>query len=828
MAMRRQHTSFCSFQASVTTDCKNSMESFERLHGILGKTPWNPHIIPWNLFRLVSTIVLLAAMFSSCSTTSNLPEGEFLYTGIKSINVADKQGTAAENVALDEAEGALAYAPNNSFFGSSSLRTPLPIGLWIYNSMVDKKMSGFRKWFFDSFASTPVTLSAVAPDTRVMVTKNLLQNYGYFGADVKYSLIEGKNPKKRKIAYDIKLGKAYLWDSIKYIFPQTEDSILQATKGECLLQPGNQFSVADLQNEKNRINKEFHNNGFYYYRTDYINYYADSINIPGKVKLLVVPDKQMPHKAKHQWTIGNREVAIRQNAMRSGDRQNMMHYDDTLSFRNLNIMYQGKRPPVSQRVIYRGLKFRSHQLYNEEKVSQTVNALSSMNIFSNVQLTFTPRDTTDTCSVLDAHINLTMDKLIDASLEFNITQKSNTQFGPDIALTFAKRNAFHRGETLSMTLRGLYYWRLSGREGVDVNRTDTYEYGIDLGYTIPWIGFPGLANRRYRYPTSTKFSVGFTRSNIANVYRYNRLMFGVDYMFKTSKYISHTFTPLSIDLLDVRDVSTEYLESMYSYKAPWEIVFSDRYSPSMQYTFNYDNSSKPYLNVTTNFTATVKESGNIIAAMQCIGGRSWNEKEKTFIFENYSQFLKFTFELRNRFRLTPRSSLATRAFLGFVKPYGNSLTAPSTDWFYAGGANSIRAFSTRSLGPGAYHDPGADYYLLHSGDVRLELNAEYRFPLFGDLYGALFLDAGNVWDWIDHANDGTDLADMELRASTFFKQIALGTGFGFRYDLGFLVLRLDMGVAIHAPYNTGKSGYYNIPHFWKDGVALHFAVGYPF
>lgn len=775
---------------------------------------------------------MVSILIAGCSTTSNLPEGEYLYTGIKSIDIDGRQGTITEEDAIDEVEGALAYAPNNSLFGSSSIRTPLPIGLWIYNSMVNKKMTGFRKWIFDTFAATPRTITSASPDTRVKVARNILQNYGYFGADVNYTLVPGKNPRKQKIKYDVYLGKPHYLDSVKYAFPEIEDSIIQATKEDGLLKRDNQFTVIDLQNEKVRLNREFHNNGFYFYRTDYIQYFADSLNVPGKVKLLIVPDKQMPDKAKRQWTFGKREVFIRQNNILGGSRgtgrQRMMSYDDTLSFRNLTIAYQGNRLPVSQRVIYRGLKFRPNRLYNEDQVSQTINALSSMNIFSNVQIAFTPRDTTDTCTVLDSRINLTMDKLIDASLEFNLTYKSNTQLGPDLALTFAKRNAFHRGETLSLTLRGLYYWRLSGSEGVNVNRRNTYEYGVDLGYTVPWIAFPGLVNKRYRYPTSTKFSGAFTRSNIANVYRFNRFQVGVDYSFQTSKYIKHTFSPLSIDMLDVREVSEDYYNAMNRYHSALAMLVADRYTPAMQYTFNYDNSTNPFLSVTTNFSATVKEAGNIIATGQAIAGKSWDEKGKGFVFKNYSQFLKIILELRNKFRITPRSLIATRAYLGFARPFGNSESTPSTEWFYAGGANSIRAFATRSIGPGAYYDPNLSYYLLHSGDIRMELNAEYRFPLFGNLHGALFVDAGNVWTWKDSDTQDPKTEDYQLRGNTFLKQIALGTGFGIRYDMSFLVLRLDVGIAIHAPYDTGKSGYYNIPHFWKDGVAFHFAVGYPF
>ena len=774
-------------------------------------------------FLLIAISLLL--LLTNCSTTRALGEDEYLYTGIKSINIEGKNGTSAEPLALEEAKAALAYPPNNSLFGSSSIRTPFPVGLWVYNSMAGKEHKGLSKWIFNTFGSVPKTIASVSPDTRVMVAKNVLQNYGYFQAQVGYNLHTEKNPKKQKIAYDIKLGHAYSFDSIHYLFPAVEDSIIRATAEKTYLHRGNQFSVADLQNEKTRLNTAFHNNGFYYYRPDYINYLADSINVPGKVKLLVAPDRELPPYAGHPWKFGNISAFIRKSS-RSGGR--LLAYDDTLTFRRLTFAYQGKRIPISPRVMFRGFKFRTGQTYSDEKVSQTINALAGMNVFSNVQFGFTPRDTTDTCSILDVRLDATMDKLIDAELEFNFTQKSNSQIGPDIALTVAKRNAFHRGETLSLTLKGLYYWQTVGRVQGESNRTDTYEWGIDAGYTVPWIAFPGLVNRRRRFPVSSKFTAGFTRSNLARLYRYNRMLVGVDYQFQTSKYIHHTFSPLSIDLLDIRDVSEDYINAFEKYNSVLSSIVSEAYIPSMSYTFNYNNSSNPALRATTNFTATVKESGNIISGLLCLAGKDWNEKGKDFIFSEYNQYVKCVLELRNRFLLTPRSSIATRALLGAAYAYGNSQSVPSTDWFYAGGANSIRAFGARSIGPGALHIENDDYYLYHSGDFRLELNAEYRFPLIGNFYGALFLDAGNVWEWRDPEFDGTPFENNQLRASTFLNQIALGTGFGFRFDMEFLVLRLDVGLAIHAPYDTGKSGYYNIPNLWKDGTSIHFAVGYPF
>ena len=191
----------------------------------------------------------------------------------------------------------------------------------------------------------------------------------------------------------------------------------------------------------------------------------------------------------------------------------------------------------------------------------------------------------------------------------------------------------------------------------------------------------------------------------------------------------------------------------------------------------------------------------------------------------FAQFLKLTSEVRALLKVGNKQHVAARLMGGVLWAYGNQTVAPYSEQFYIGGANSIRAFTVRSLGPGTYN-PGrnAKYgYVDQTGDVKLEANVEYRFPIFGDLYGATFLDAGNVWLLRADKNR----PGGQLTWKDFGKSIALGTGLGIRYDLSFLVVRLDLGIALHAPYDTGKRGYYNIPKF-KDGLGLHFAIGYPF
>ena len=216
-----------------------------------------------------------------------------------------------------------------------------------------------------------------------------------------------------------------------------------------------------------------------------------------------------------------------------------------------------------------------------------------------------------------------------------------------------------------------------------------------------------------------------------------------------------------------------------------------------------------------------------------IQGQKWNEKGKKMFKNPYSQFLKLETDFTKTWTLNTNSKLVGHINAGIIHAYGNSNWVPNSEMFYAGGANSIRAFSVRGIGPGNF--PGlqnkAYSYMMQNGDLKLIMNLEYRRRIIAGLHGAIFLDAGNVWNTDDtfDTNDQSEniVHSAKVRMNHFFKEMALGTGIGLRYDLDFLILRLDWGVALHVPYETGKSGYYNINGF-KNYQTLHFAIGYPF
>ena len=766
--------------------------------------------------------LVMMALLTACSTTSGLQEDEVLYTGIKKIRVEDKKNTYAESVALTEVKAALAYAPNSSFMGSSSMRFPLSIGLWVYNKYVNNHKSGFSKWMFDSFSTTPVTLTMVNPETRVKVATNTLQNYGYFQGEVSYDIVPHKNPKKAKINYNIKLGDPYTFDSIYWDFPEQQDSIVQATADNSYLKEEGQFSVVDLQLEKERLTNEFRNQGYYFYRPDYIRYIADSMMIPQKVRLLVAQDYDTPELAQHKWHIGNISTYIR---TRQGNRDSYgMAFTDSTDLGGVKIVWTGSKTPISPRVMFRNFRFWRRQEFSQSKLEETLANLSNMQIFSRLQFTCTPRDTTQTCDTLDIRLDVTMDQPIEAEFDFNITQKSNSQIGPNATIQLSKRNAFGHGETFALKLKGSYEWLTKGAQTVKgQDQINSYDAGAGVSITYPWLVFPGLNKKRFRYPTSTSFKFDFDHLNRSGFYRLLSFNAEATYAFQTSRSFTHRVTPLSLTY-DRLEHTTAKFDSIASKNRALLVSLQDQFIPSMQYTITYDNNWDTHRRFNTWVEFSVEEASNLISGVATLLGKDFFKKGKKMFTSPYSQFLKLTLDLRNKYKLTDKSLLATRLYAGALWSYGNSNFAPYSEQFYVGGANDIRAFTARSIGPGRYYDyEGRGTYLDQAGDLKLEANIEYRFNMVSNLHGALFLDAGNVW----MLRKDDSHPSGEIRSGSVLKSIAVGTGFGFRYDLEFLVLRLDLGIGIHAPYDTGKNSYYNFRKFW-DSLGFHFAVGYPF
>lgn len=445
----------------------------------------------------------------------------------------------------------------------------------------------------------------------------------------------------------------------------------------------------------------------------------------------------------------------------------------------------------------------------------------------------------------------TITRTYNLTADAGVAYRSNNSIGPDLTLKTSIRNLMGRGETFTLKGNGAYYWALRGRHPGDPKKTDTYKLGANASLIFPYLHWVGDNNP----DGDTRYMLGYQYENIAGGYGVHKLSGSFTYFIKSSRFITHAFTPFSLSVVMMKAESDSLLDKAAEFPQLIKVLAGNEFVPSIGYTFTY-NDYRTKRAVNTLFEVGVKESGNLINALYCLTGRKWNEQDKKLGSVVFNQFVKMNVELRNKFNFTDRICIATRLYAGANLPLGNSYAAPLSEAFYAGGPNGMRATSPYAYGPGNFYSDKYNQNFFHAGDVKLEANFEFRFPIVWKLFGATFLDAGNVWEWFSadelfkEAGISDYVEQMQLRSALldgiidnpdFLRQIALGTGAGLRLDLDGLVVRLDIGVAIHAPYQTYRydkktwqpdktqpiNTYFNIPSA-LDAIRVNFGIGYPF
>ncbi len=438
------------------------------------------------------------------------------------------------------------------------------------------------------------------------------------------------------------------------------------------------------------------------------------------------------------------------------------------------------------------------------------------------------------------------------SADAGVAYRSNNSIGPDLTLRSTIRNVLGHGESFTLKGNGAYYWALRNRHPGDPKKSDTYKLGLNASLVFPYLHWAGDNNPE----GDTRYMLGYQYENIAGGYGVHKLSGSLTYFIHSARspYITHAFTPFSLSVVMMKAETDSLLNKAAEYPQLIKILAGNEFVPAIGYNFIYDD-YRATRRVNTYLNLGVKESGNLLNALYCLGGRKWDDKDKPLGKITFNQFVKLQAELRNRFWLTDRVSIATRLFAGANIPVGNSLFSPLSEAFYTGGPNSLRASSPYAYGPGNFYSAKYNQNFFHSGDLKLEANFELRFPIVWKLYGAAFVDAGNVWNWFSTVDllkaAGYDdyltrleipetLRDGVFNNPDFARQIALGTGAGLRLDMDGLVIRLDIGVGIHSPYQTfryDKEGkpdtsqpittYFNIPSA-LDAIRVNFGIGYPF
>ena len=796
---------------------------------------------------------LLPLLLSSCSMTKNITEDDPLFTGLKSTVYLDERvdsfATHLETT-KEEIEAAIATQPNGSLFGSSHYSVPWSWRLWVYNRFSNRK-GAFARWMTKTFGKPPVLMSQVNPALHASVARSVLRNNGYFRGDVTYDIVPTKNPKKSKIRYTVRLDSLFTYDSIAYTnFPDTLMTLIDSTREEATIRRGDAFTLANLDEERNRLSTLMRNNGYYYYNPGYASYLADTLAQSGKTQLRLQLANGLPDEALRKWSIGNIDIQFRKSRMEQ--------LTDSFSRGHLSIHFKGKKPPIRPSVVLKHLRLRPRQPYAYDKYQESAANINATGVFSSTNFQFTPREDTDT---LDLQLNCTFAKPYDFYFETTAMGRSNGKYGPEVKLGVSRLNTFRGAEKLDVNLHGAFQWQSTGE-----SRATTYQYGADASVEFPRIIAPfynsdrirrdkngRIRRRKFYAPSSTILKIATEVVRRPQYYKMHILNGELTYRWQSSENSRHEFSPLNLSY-QFKSSTTVDFDSLIGQQPYLTRALGDYFIPKMRYTYSYKSPER--LRHPIRWEITVEESGNLLSLYDMIRGKKFNEKMKQHFNNPYSQFVRLETDFTKTWNLTPSSSLVGHVNAGVIFNYGNSYDAPFSEEFYVGGANSIRAFTVRDIGPGRFSDFGQGknykqlFYLLRNGDMKLVANLEYRAKLFGNLHGAIFLDIGNVWR-LKHMNWGDGLTeedvtsmtaeeieeflvqaiwydDMYFKPSKFLNDIAIGTGVGLRYDLGFLVIRLDWGWALHLPCNNGVSGYFFNAQKFSDLHTLNFAIGYPF
>jgi outer membrane protein assembly factor BamA len=762
-------------------------------------------VTPYGFLLLLAVLVL-----GSCSNTRFLTGDQLLYTGKKEVIISS--GKFNNPKARQTIESVTSFKPNNALAGKRVLP---PGGLWIYHYWkpdTGRKQPG---WFFRTFSTEPVLVSAVNPEARSQKLESELFSKGFFRARVWASIdTSRRNPRKAGITYYIEPDQPFRYQTISFAPPvDAVDSLINGFQEELVLKPQDVFDLTTIKSETRKIAALLQEEGYFYFNPGHVKWTADTTPTPYQIDLRIGKNTDISENAGRKYAIDEVTVRITGDTDAPDDEQPA----DTILYNGIRIIstHEVLKPPVIARAVY----FKKGDWYSVAKQQQTIQHLNSYGIFKYLNLQFM-RDPDSLKNQLDLLLDMTTMKDINLDLEANVVTKSTGFSGPGFVATLAHGNLARGANKLQLKLNGGFEWQWGNNASSSLG-TLSYNVGLSSSIILPKMlkPFRLFNTSRFTLP-QTSMTLGVEFLNKIQYYRMSSINLGLAYQWKRSQQITHIYYPLFFNSITLLETTPEF-DSILTANPYIRKSFEEQFIAGMKYDFIFDNNlTKPPHGFY--FQAGIGTSGNLIDLVKrATSGEA--ERPYSVLGNVYSQFLKFSTDIRY-YRNIRDHSIAFRLYAGLGIPYSNSVVMPYVEQFYSGGSNSIRAFVARSVGPGSLPPDETSDIIDQTGDIRLEGNLEYRFRLSKVLHGALFLDAGNVW----LLNPDETRPGAEFHFNTFTDQLAVGTGIGFRFDFNFFILRTDFGIPMRRPYATDDSNWIgSITEMWDDMV-FNLAIGYPF
>ena len=761
--------------------------------------------------------MLLALVFSglySCSVSKYIPEGERLYTGA-SIRLQKMDSIGKITETKRELQSLLEPNPNSVFLG---MRLPL---YFHYKAQKDKP--GFiYKWLNKKFGEEPVYFSDANPPRMEDLILNRLDNRGFFYSKVQYEI--DSTAHFAGIHYKAMVPRPYTL--MNYKIEEDSSRIYDAvrkTLSETPINKGDRFDLALLKFERERIDNSLKKQGYYNFNPDFLIFEADTNQYSNRTfDLFLRLKKNVPSKAKIPYTINTITVYPNYNITTDTIQQERTTFNNMIFVQDNNFFKPKRLEPY--------ILFRQGQFYNAEASRLTSNRLTAIGSYKYANIKFREIDastTTDSTGLLDIDIFLSPLTKRSIRAELQAITKSNGFAGPGISVTYSNRNLFHGGETLNIRGEFAYEAQLTGGGN---NGLNSIIGGLKTELVIPRLVPFSPSRFKYAVP-KTKISLGGDFLNRSKLYTLSSINSSFGYTWKANKFVYHELNPININFTNVSN-TTEEFDEILDQNPFLRSSFEQQFIAGLNYSFTYnelvdDDKRRPIF-----FSTSLDIAGNTLNLLS--GG------SETFLGQEYAQYAKASFDFRHYLRWGNDQVLVSRIFAGLGIPYGNSNTLPFIKQFFSGGPYSVRAFQIRSLGPGSFSsEDTTSSFFDQSGDLKLEANIEYRFPIWSYLKGALFLDAGNVWLTNDielplDEPDESRTFNEELFiqgefGSDWLSELGVGTGFGLRFDIQNFVIRLDVASPIRVPF-LPENERSRIPFFGggNNNLVFNFAIGYPF
>lgn len=749
-------------------------------------------------------IMVFCAFLAACSVEKFIPEDEYLYEGA-AVNVTSDTVVEKKAALTTELETVLRPEPNKKFLGMRP-------GLYFYYKNQKENPGFLNRFFYKKMGEEPVYLSDVEPYEVEEILRNRLENNGFFYNNIGSEVVTDSSSRTARVKYFTKVMDPYKVATYNLdIDSLIIGGAIEENFGESLIKKNDRFDLSAMKAERNRIDVDLKSKGYYNFNPGFLVFEADSNQYDNKrVDMFLRLKKDVPEKSVIPYTIAEVNVypyyTLDQDSTQTdGNRYNEKnYYQEELFFR------PDRLDPFIQ--------LKEGQLYSPDVSRNTSRRLGAIGAYKYVNIQYNEIETQaegDSLGKLEANIYLSPLNKRAVRAELQAVQKSNGFAGPNLAVTFSNRNLFKGGETLNLTGKVGYELQMGGGNNAGLS---SLQLGLGADLIFPRVIFPiKISTDFFEYDIpKTKVSLSADYLNRSQLYTLISGLASFGYIWQANRYVTHEYNPISINYVNLANTTPEF-QQILDDNPFLQSSFDQEFISGMTYSFTYNGMVDQ--NATHQFflNANLDTAGNTISLFS---GATENDK-KNFLGLQYAQYAKIDADFRYHYNIGKGNKIATRLFAGIGIPYGNSDVVPYTKQYFSGGPYSVRAFRIRSLGPGTYNpgdnDDGA--FFDQTGNLRLEANIEYRFPLFPYVFGAVFADAGNVWN----TSENESVPGGKF-TSSFMNELGIGTGVGVRVDIQNFVIRFDLAAPMHDP--SLPSGERWINDFGNP--IFNFAIGYPF